>query len=221
MDKWKIGEDEFFKEGYDKNGFSIGEKNGDNNASDANTDLNNSKANKNDRGSKRRKGSKANKNDLKKIFYVMLGIAAFLSAYYLLIVLFPGNNTNVEIFGLKTKVYRPATLPENDLLITGYIVNKNKFSISYVKLNGKLYSTKNIVLLTKHVYAGNLIKFKKLKNMSNIAVNMTLGNKEGVNMSNVEILPNHPIKFMLVFLNISPNSKNYSITISHFYRIKK
>lgn len=230
MDKWKLGkeDEELFGEDDDsKKGFSIGKI--DKDLSDIIFD-NNPTENKSKTASPKKErridGGERNvygdkKSGFKKIFYTILAIAALLSAYYLFKTLFPGNNTNIKLFELKTVVYKSNVLPENNLLITGYLINKNKFPVSYVKLACKLYSTKNIVLLTKHVYAGNFINLKKLRKMSNVAINMALENKDGMNMSDVEILPNHPIKFMAVFFDINPNSKNYSISISHFYRIKK
>ena len=231
MDNWKLGEgeEELFNEKNETGeGFSIGKIDKE--------DLSDfifeeKKPDKPERKIPPKKESKIDgeernaygnkKSGLKKIFYLILGAAALLSAYYLFKTLFPGNGTNIKLFELKTVVYKSKALPENNLLITGYLVNKNKFPVSYVRLTCKLYSTKNIVLLSKRVYAGNFISLEKLKKMSNVAIDMALDNKDGKNMSNVEILPNHPIKFMAVFFDINPNSKNYSVSISHFYRIKK
>ena len=215
MDNWKLGEgeEELFNENNEsKKGFSIGKIDKE----DLSKIIFNTKE-----PDKTEKKITPKKEKIKKIFYLFLGIAALLSAYYLFKTLFPGNGTNIKLFELKTIVYKSKALPENNLAITGYLVNKNRFPVSYVKLDCKLYSTKNIILLTKHVYAGNFISIKKLKKMSNVEVDMELNNKDGKNMSDVEILPNHPIKFTVVFFDINPNSKNYSISVSHFYRIKK
>ena len=229
MDNWKLGESEeelFNEKNETGKGFSIGKIDKDDLSEiifDKNQPENRTspdkKESKIDGGERNAYGNK--KNGLKKIFYLFLGTATILSAYYLFKTLFPGNGTNIKLFELKTVVYKSKALPENNLLITGYLVNKNKFPVSYVRLTCKLYSTKNIVLLSKRVYAGNFISLEKLKKMSNVAIDMALDNKDGKNMSNVEILPNHPIKFMVVFFDINPNSKNYSVSISHFYRIKK
>jgi hypothetical protein len=231
MDNWKLGEgeEELFSENNEtRKGFSIGKIDKDdlseiifekNQSENKNKTQSPKKESKIDGEERNAYGNR--KSGLKKIFYLLLGAAALLSAYYLFKTLFPGNGTNIKLFELKTIVYKSKVLPENNLLITGYLVNKNKFPVSYVRLTCKLYSTKNIVLLSKHVYAGNFISLEKLKKMSNVAIDMALDNKDGENMSNVEILPNHPIKFMAVFFDINPNSKNYSVSISHFYRIKK
>ncbi len=221
MDNWKLGEgeNELFKDyddGSSKKGFSLGEPN-----EDFSYKTNDKIFSKKENVEKEAKFNGGKKNGFKKIFYIILGIAALLSALYLYKTLFLGNHTNIKLFDLKTTVYKSNVLPENNLLITGYLINKNKFPVSYVKLTCKLYSTKNIVLLTKHVYAGNFIRVKKLKNISNVAINMKLENKEGRNMSDIEILPNHPIRFMVVFFDINPNSKNYSVSIEHFYEVKK
>ncbi|MCL4532751.1 MAG: hypothetical protein M1502_00590 [Deltaproteobacteria bacterium] len=234
MDKWKLGEDddEFFKKDDGSNkSFSLGKTDKE--------DLSDfifeeSKPDSTKKKAAQKKESKTNsaenyskyernsaKGGFKKIFYIIVFIAALISAYYLFKIIFPGNNTNIKLYDLKTLVYKSEVLPENNLLITGFLINKNKFPVSYVKLTCKLYSTKNIILLTKHVYAGNFINLNKLKKMSNVSINMALQNKDGVDMSDVEILPNHPVKFMAVFFDINPNSKNYSVTISHFYRIAK
>ena len=234
MDKWKLGEDDdelFKKDDGSNKSFSFGKMDKED-FSDFIFEEN--QPGSTEKKAARKKESKTNsaenyseyerneaKGSFKKIFYIIVFIAALISAYYLFKIIFPGNNTDIKLYGLKTLVYKSEALPENNLLITGYLINKNKFPVSYVKLTCKLYSTKNIVLLTKHVYAGNFINLNKLKKMSNVVINMALQNKDGVDMSDVEILPNHPVKFMAVFFDINPNSKNFSITISHFYRIAK
>ena len=223
MDNWKLGDDGLYND--NERNFTIGKSSKEEEEED---DLGSTFYKKNDvKDDKPKKERTTNnkpfheRNGFKKTFYIILGIAAVISAYYLFKTFFPGNNLNIKLFNLKTKVFRSKVLPENNLVITGYLLNKNNFPISYVKLACKLYSVKNIILVTKHVYAGNFIDIKRLKNMSNVEINMKLNNKLGNNMSNVEILPNHPIKFMVIFFDIASNSKNYSITVSHFYRIKK
>lgn len=219
MDNWKSDKD---NPDDNKKGFTIGESGGDKDGSDFTFYEDNEK--KDDKPKKDRTNNNRSfykRNGFKKIFYVILGIAAVISAYYLFKTFSQRDNLNIKLFNLKTKVFRSKALPENNLVVTGYLLNKNSFSISYVKLACKLYSVKNIILVTKHIYAGNFIDIKRLKNMSNVEINMELNNKPGNNMSDVEILPNHPIKFMVVFFDIASSSKNYSITVSHFYRIKK
>jgi hypothetical protein len=153
--------------------------------------------------------------------YVFLFIAAIISIYYVVKTFYPNNDIHIKIFNLKTKLYRSKVLPENNLLITGFLSNNNKFPIGFVKLKCNLYSSKNIILTTKYVYAGNFINVNKLKTMSNTSINRAFQNKNGKNMSDLEILPQHPIKFMVVFLNVPTDTKNFSITVSHFYAIKK
>jgi hypothetical protein len=157
----------------------------------------------------------------KKIFYIFLSIAAIISIYYIFKTFYPSNNIHIKIFNLKTKLYRSKTLPENNLLITGFLSNNNKFPIGFVKLKCDLYSSKNIILATKYVYAGNSININKLKTMSNVSINQATQNKNGNNMSDLEILPQRPIKFMVVFLNVPTGTKNFSVNVSHFYVIKK
>ena len=233
MEQWKLGEDEdelFKKDDGINKSFSLGKIDKEDSSDfvfEENQSENQKKiAPKKESKIKSSKNySKLEKKDvkggIKKLFYLIVFIAALMSAYYLYKIIFLGNNTDIKLFNLKTMIYRSDALPENNLLITGYLINKNKFPVSYVKLACKLYSAKNIVMLKKYIYAGNFIDMNKLKKMSNVSINMKLQNKDGVNMSDVEILPNHPVKFMVVFFDINPNSKNYSITVYHFYKITK
>ncbi|RZD16119.1 MAG: DUF3426 domain-containing protein [Candidatus Acididesulfobacter guangdongensis] len=164
---------------------------------------------------------KAKRSPSQKILYVFLFIAAVISIYYVIKTFYPNNDIHIKIFNLKTKLYRSKVLPENNLLITGFLSNNNKFPIGFVKLKCNLYSSKNIILATKYVYAGNFINLSKLKTMSNTSINRAFQNKNGKSMSDLEIVPQHPIKFMVVFLNVPTDTKNFSITVSHFYAIKK
>ncbi len=154
----------------------------------------------------------------KRAFFALLTAAALISAYYIYKTFEP-KNYHIKTFNLKMMMYKSKILPGNNLLIRGYLSNNNKYPISFVKLRCRLYSSKNIILVTKHVYAGNFINMKKLKNMSNVAINAALQNRLGKDMSDVEILPQHPVKFMVVFFNVPSNIKNYSIAVSHFFRI--
>ncbi len=224
MDNWKLGDNNLYNNDNDEKNFTIGKPGKDEDEEDSDFAF----YEKNEDGDDKSKKSRTDnnrvfrkRNGFKRIFYVILGIAAVASLYYLFKTFFPENSLNIRLFDLKAEVVGSKVLPENNLVITGYLLNKNSFPISYVKLACKLYSSKNIVLATKHVYAGNFISVKRLKNMSNAKINMKLNNKPGDNMSDMEILPNHPIKFMVVFFDIASTSKNYSITVSHFYMIKK
>ncbi len=220
MDKWKLDGDDICND--DGDGFSFGEPGKVGSDFDSASYKSSYKKDKTRSKNEQHNGKPIYKRDIfKKIFYIALSIAAVMSAYYFFETFFPSNNINIKLFDLKTTVFRSNKLPENNLVITGYLLNKNSFPISYVRLTGRLYSTKNITIVTKHVYAGNFINLHKLKNMHNIEIDMKLNNKLGNNMSDIEILPNHPIKFMVVFFNIAPNTKNYSVTVNHFYAIKK
>lgn len=216
MDNWKLGEEGLFKENEGKSGFSIG---GGSEYEGIEHTVATEEPKRNAAGLNR-KGKDGGKK-LKKILYLILAAASIVSVYYLYETLKPSNNSNISLFGLKTYSYKSNVLPENNLVITGYLVNKNTFPIGYVRLEGKLYTEKKITILSKRVYAGNYTTGEELKKMSNVAVNMMLDNKDGMNMSNVEILPDHPIRFMLVFFDIGRSPKNYSVSVSHFYRITK
>ena len=193
------------------------------NSNEQNSGMNQSSASNDSKSQKRNynRDKEAKHLSNQKILYVFLFIAAVISIYYVVKTFYPNNNIHIKIFNLKTKLYRSKILPENNLLITGFLSNNNKFPIGFVKLKCNLYSSKNIILATKYVYAGNFININKLKTMSNTSINRAFQNKNGKSMSDLEILPQRPIKFMVVFLNVPTDTKNFSITVSHFYAIRK
>jgi cell division protein FtsL len=222
MERWTLGDDNL-QEGKDKNkdiDFTLDDFGENINGQNIRKKL--SKTSENNKFQK--KNNQNNNKDIKhtkKIFYIFLAIAAIISIYYIVKTFYPNNNIHIKIFNLKTKLYRSKTLPENNLLITGFLSNNNKFPIGFVKLKCNLYSSKNIILATKYVYAGNSINVNKLKTMSNVSINLASQNKNGNNMLDLDILPQHPIKFMVVFLNVPTDTKNFSVNVSHFYVIKK
>ncbi len=231
MDEWKIGEGGLFggeeppnkkagkKEKNPEGEFSIGsspETNWDNYGTAREKDGGDEPVFYGNRPQKKGRGN------FRKVFYVIVVLGGIISIFYLVNILtLPKNDIKISMFDLKEITYIQDATPGNNLAITGYLINNNEFPVGLVRLSCKILDGKNAVIKTKYVYAGNYIKTARLKSLSKPDVESRLTNRWGDNMADMSILPFHPVRIMVVFFNIPSNVKSYSITIDHFYRIKK
>ena len=89
-------------------------------------------------------------------------------------------------------------------VIEGEAVNHWKESRSFVKVKGVLLDSKGNKVREQESYCGNILSEKDLKEMSRGAIEKSLSSQFGISFSNVNILPNKNVPFMIVFLDLTP-----------------
>jgi len=87
-------------------------------------------------------------------------------------------------------------------VVEGEVVNESPKPVSFVLLEGKLYKRDNKVGQSQRCYAGNAMNRKELAQASVTDIQNHMMNREGKDLSNVNIQPSRRVPFMLVFHNL-------------------
>ena len=87
-------------------------------------------------------------------------------------------------------------------VVEGEVSNESSKPVSFVLIEGKLYTTNNQIAQTQRCYPGNLIPRNELGQMNVTDIQNRMMNREGKDLINVNIAPGKRIPFMLVFHNL-------------------
>lgn len=87
-------------------------------------------------------------------------------------------------------------------VVEGEVLNETAKPVSFILLEGKLYTSSNNVAQTQKCYSGNIMTRDELKRFSINEIQERMMNREGKNLLNVRILPKNRVPFMLVFHNL-------------------
>ena len=116
-----------------------------------------------------------------------------------------GELTEGIIFLEKVRGYYLESNSLNKIfVIEGEAVNQGKDSRSFIKVKGALLNSKGNKVQEREAYCGNILSEKDLKEMSQGAIEKSLSSQFGISFSNVNILPNKNVPFMIVFLDLPP-----------------
>ncbi len=100
-------------------------------------------------------------------------------------------------------------------LVEGEIVNESARPVSFVLLEGRLYSKGNQVVQSQRCYAGNFMTREELVKLSMNDIQNRMMNREGKDLSNVHIPVSKRIPFLLVFHNLPDldSLSDYSVEV--------
>jgi len=100
-------------------------------------------------------------------------------------------------------------------VVEGEATNESGQPVSFVLLEGKLYTTRNTVALSQRCYAGNVMSREDLTSLPITEIQNRMMNREGKDLNNVHIPPGSQVPFMLVFHNLPELStlSDYSIEV--------
>jgi len=87
-------------------------------------------------------------------------------------------------------------------IIEGEISNESAKSVSFVLLEGKLYTKNNQIAQSQRCFSGNPVSRNELAQLSVTDMQNRMMNREGKDLMNVHIAPSKRIPFMLVFHNL-------------------
>lgn len=109
---------------------------------------------------------------------------------------------------------------ENDhagqiFVIEGAVINEADRAVSFVLVEGKLYTDNNEVARSQRCYSGNLISRDDLKRLDMTEIQNIMMNREGDKLSNVQVKPQGRVPFMVVFHNLPELDllKDYSVEV--------
>ena len=87
------------------------------------------------------------------------------------------------------------------LIVTGIAVNKNDFSLSSLRVKGKLMDENRNVIAETESCCGNLLSEEELRNLTRKEIERELLMPTGRDRRGVTIPPGGPVPFMLAFVN--------------------
>lgn len=87
-------------------------------------------------------------------------------------------------------------------IVEGEVMNESARPVSFVMVEGRLYSKNNQVAQSQRCYAGNFMTRDELVKLGMNDIQNRMMNREGKELSNVHIPVSKKIPFMLVFHNL-------------------
>jgi predicted Zn finger-like uncharacterized protein len=84
-------------------------------------------------------------------------------------------------------------------VVEGDVVNESKQPISFILLEGKLYTKENKVGMVQRCFAGNVMSRDDLKKLGIAEIQNRMMNREGKDLMNVHVPPLKHVPFQLVF----------------------
>lgn len=101
-------------------------------------------------------------------------------------------------------------------VIEGAVENKNATDVGWVKVKASLSNDKGEVILSKEIDAGPKVPNYELKFLSKTDLDARLTSKQEILFNNGDVKPGEKIPFMVVFENIPPETKEYSLQVTSF-----
>jgi len=104
------------------------------------------------------------------------------------------------------------------LVIQGTAVNDFDYSVSNIKVKGKILDNAGKVLGETEVYAGNILTDDELVKLTDKEITDDLSKPEGSDVSNVSIAPKGKVPFMVTFINPPKEVDEFIIELVGFER---
>ncbi len=100
-------------------------------------------------------------------------------------------------------------------VVEGKAVNESASPVSFVLVEGKLYTTEKQPALVQKAYCGNIMSREELMRMDMTQIQNAMMNREGKDLSNVHIPSMGKVPFMIVFHNLPELSllSDYSVEV--------
>jgi hypothetical protein len=104
---------------------------------------------------------------------------------------------------------------EQIFVVEGTVRNDASHPLSFILLEGKLYTTDNKVYQTQKFYCANVMTRDELNKLTAADIQNRMMNREGKELLNVHVAPQGKIPFMVVFHNLPALNqlRDYSIEV--------
>lgn len=87
-------------------------------------------------------------------------------------------------------------------VVEGEVVNEGRTPVSFILLEGKLYTTNNQVAQSQKAFCGNPMTRDELTSLSITDIQNRMMNREGHDMVDVHVAPKQKVPFTMVFHNL-------------------
>jgi predicted Zn finger-like uncharacterized protein len=102
----------------------------------------------------------------------------------------------------------------NILVVEGIVVNNNDYSVSKLKVRGKVLNETGGSIMEAESYCGTIISDEELSNLTEIEIRQELSNPYGNGFPNKDIPYGGKIPFMLVFTNPAEGASEFTVELA-------
>ena len=136
----------------------------------------------------------------------------FLSDYLKPKVQDPGN-LKLTTYDINSKFVDNASVGKL-FMVSGMVKNGYAENRGMITLEGKIFSTGKVPVISEKVYCGNVLSDLELANLEWDKIKERLSNRLGDNRSNVKIEPGQSIPFMVVFSGLPDDLEEFTIEVT-------
>lgn len=119
----------------------------------------------------------------------------------------------VEIADIEEK-YIENWVIGNLLVVEGVAVNNNDYSVSKIRVRGKVFNESGVSIMEAESYCGNIISDEELSNLTEIEIRQELSNPYGSGFPNKDIPYGGKIPFMLVFTSPAEGASEFTVELA-------
>ncbi|MBN2178957.1 MAG: zinc-ribbon domain-containing protein [Deltaproteobacteria bacterium] len=119
----------------------------------------------------------------------------------------------VEITDIEEK-YIENWVIGNLLVVEGIAVNNNDYSVSKIRVRGKVLNGSGDSIMEVESYCGTIISDEELSNLTEIEIRQELSNPYGSGFPNKDIPYGGKIPFMLVFTNPAEGASEFTVELA-------
>lgn len=100
------------------------------------------------------------------------------------------------------------------LVVEGIVVNNNDYSVSKIRVRGKVLNESGGSIMEVKSYCGTIISDEELSNLTEIEIRQELSNPYGKGFPNKDIPYGGRIPFMLVFTNPAEGASEFTVELA-------
>jgi len=123
------------------------------------------------------------------------------------------EKTAIEITDIEEK-YIENWVIGNILVVEGMVVNNNDYSVSEIRVRGKVLNESGDSIMEVESYCGTIISDEELTNLTEIEIRQELSNPYGSGFPNKDIPNGGKIPFMLVFTRPAEGASEFTVELA-------
>lgn len=119
---------------------------------------------------------------------------------------------NIELLDVEESVH-DNWIAGKILLVEGIAMNNSDYTLSSIRVKGKLMDTNRNIVAEAEAYCGNLLSGEELRNLTRREIERELRMPSGRDRRGVTIPPGGPIPFMIAFVNPESEAGRFAVEL--------
>ena len=119
---------------------------------------------------------------------------------------------NIELLDVEESVHNN-WIAGKILLVEGIAMNNSDYTLSSIRVKGKLMDTNRNIIAEAEAYCGNLLSGEELRNLTRREIERELMMPSGRDRRGVTIPPGGPIPFMIAFVNPESEAGRFAVEL--------